>query len=117
MALTNAEKQRRWRQHHAEHRRAVARIATMLMRRSHKTGRIIQAKLGWNGVTFDAYFFDLAHLLADVLKTDRALKQLKWALAARVDDRKRARQFENERKAREARERSRERAIEYALDG
>lgn len=91
MALTNAEKQARWRQHHVERRRAVARIATLLMRRSHTTGRRIEAKLGWNGVTFDAYFLDLAHLLAGVLKTDRDLKQLKWALAAVVDDRKRVR--------------------------
>jgi hypothetical protein len=33
MPLTNAEKQARWRKRHADRRRTVARIATMLMRR------------------------------------------------------------------------------------
>jgi hypothetical protein len=91
MALTNAEKQRRWRTTHAGRRRTAARITTMLMRRSHSDGRAIGAKIGWNSVTFDAYFLKLAVLICDALKTDRAIRQLRWALSKCLDDRKMAR--------------------------
>src|SRR5215471_11332288 len=50
MALTNAEKQRRWRQHHAERRRAVARIASMLTRRSHSEGHVEEIAIGLRAI-------------------------------------------------------------------
>ena len=46
MPLTNAEKQRRWRQRHADRRRTVARIATMLVRQ-HLTSDQIK-ELAWS---------------------------------------------------------------------
>jgi hypothetical protein len=45
----------------------------MLVRRSHSDGGMIGAKIGWNDVSFDAYFLRLARLICDVLKTDRAI--------------------------------------------
>jgi hypothetical protein len=92
VALTNAEKQARWRLRHADQRRRVARIATTLMRRSHSTGRAIETKVGWNAVTFDEYFYTLATLICGVLKTDKAIKQLRWALAKCLHDRARGRE-------------------------
>jgi hypothetical protein len=106
MALTNAEKQRAWRQRHAERRRTVVRIATMLMRRSHKDGRTFETRFGWNAVTFDGYFHTLASRLADVLKTDRAIMQLRWALTDILTKRRQGRSY-----ARMTRERSREQAV------
>jgi hypothetical protein len=90
-ALTNAEKQKRWRERHAEDRRVVAHIAAMLMRRDHSYGQPRKAKIGWNTTTFDEYFYTLATLISDVLKTDQAIRQLKWALAQCLDDRRLAR--------------------------
>jgi hypothetical protein len=87
MVLTNAEKQARWRERHTERRRHVARIASLLIRRVHTTGRAIEAKVGWNEVTFDEYFYTLALLICGVLKTDRAIRQLRWALAKCLNDR------------------------------
>jgi hypothetical protein len=81
MALTNADKQRRWRAAHAGRRQSVARIATMLMRRSHTTGRTFELKVGWYETTVDEYFLKLAALLGDALKTDKAIRQLKNALS------------------------------------
>ena len=112
MVLTNAEKQRRWRQRHSDRRRAVARITTMLMRPSHTERSAIEAKVGWNTVTLDTYFLKLADLICNVLKTDRAIKQLRWALAIRLRDRKWGRWHD-----RGARERSRQQAVEWMLDG
>jgi len=91
-ALTNAEKQKRWRERHTEDRRKVARVAAMLMRRSHTEGHTTQFQVGWNWVTADVYFLRLAVLICDVLKTDRAIKQLRWALAQRLVDRRIARE-------------------------
>jgi hypothetical protein len=100
MALTNAEKQARWRGRHADQRRRVPRIATLLMRRSHSTGRAVETKVGWNTVTFDGYFYTLASLICDVLKTDRAIKQLRWALAKCLGDRRFRRQAIGDRSRR-----------------
>lgn len=116
MAMSNAEKQRRWRAAHADRRRDVQRIATMLTRRSHAVGRTIEAKVGWNGVTFDAYFYTLAVLLTNVLKTDRAINQLRWGLASVLNDRRSTRR-EAAWSARCGRERAQEQAIAWALDG
>ena len=88
MGLSNAEKQARWRARHVEQRRRVARIANLLLRRSRSDGDTIEAKVGWNDVTFDKYFYTLALLLSDVLKTDRAIRQLRWALYKCLWDRK-----------------------------
>jgi hypothetical protein len=55
-------------------------------------------KVGWNTVTFDVYYSELASSIADILKTDRAIMQLRWALAACLDDRKRGRQSERQRR-------------------
>jgi len=116
MPLTNAEKQRRWRTAHADRRRTAARITSMLMRRSHATGRTSETQYGWNTVMVDGYFYSLAGLLCDLLKTDRAINQLKWALASCVNGRKRARR-ERLWPARCDRARSREQSIEWSLDG
>jgi hypothetical protein len=94
MVLTNAQKQRRYRERHADARRRVARIANHLMRRSHSEGRPSEAKVGWNDVTFDRYFFVLARMLSDALKTDRAIRQLRWALAICLDHRRNDRRSE-----------------------
>jgi hypothetical protein len=91
MALGNAERQAAWRKRHADERRAIARIANLLMRRSKTERRAIEAKLGWNTVTFDRYFYTLAIALGDVLKTDRAIRQLRWALHQCLYDRQAAR--------------------------
>jgi hypothetical protein len=110
VALSNAEKQARWRERHAERRQTVARIASMLTRRSHTEGSTTEAKVGWNTVTFDDYFYTLAFRLADVLKTDRAIMQLRWALHVILWKRRHARW--HERTARKiARKRSREQSI------
>ena len=92
-ALTNAEKQKRWRERHTEDRRKVARVAAMLIRRSHTEGHTTQFQVGWNWVTADVYFLRLAVLICDVLKTDRAIKQLRWALAQCLDNRRRDRKL------------------------
>jgi hypothetical protein len=91
MAMNNAEKQARWRQRHADQRRGVARVANLLLRQSHSDGEVIETKLGWNGVKFDRYFAELAVELASVLKTDRAINQLRWALHQCLWDRRDAR--------------------------
>jgi len=91
-ALTNAEKQKRWRERHTEDRRKVAPVAATLMRRSHTEAHTTQFQVGWNWVTADVYFLRLAVLICDVLKTDRAIKQLRWALAQRLVDRRIARE-------------------------
>jgi hypothetical protein len=91
MALTNREKQKRWRERHSERRRNIARIAKLLMRRSHVFGKTLEVQLGWNWVTFDLYFLHLARLLCVVLKTDRAIMQLQWGLAVCLKERKQTR--------------------------
>jgi hypothetical protein len=106
MALTNAEKQARWRERHADQRRGVARIANLLMRRSRSEGRAIEAKLGWNEVTFDEYFYTLAAVICGVLKTDKAIRQLRWALAKCLQDRRRSRERERYSRAREIADRT-----------
>jgi hypothetical protein len=88
MPMSNAEKQARWRKRHVEQRQRAARIANLLLRRSRSDGDTIEAKVGWNDVTFDKYFSRLASLISDVLKTDKAIKQLRWALHKIVQDRK-----------------------------
>jgi hypothetical protein len=93
MALTNAEKQAHWRQRHAKERRVIARIANLLIRRAKSEGRTVGAKVGWNDVVFDQYFYTLADLLSDTLKTDSAIKQLRWALAKCLQDRRNAREY------------------------
>jgi hypothetical protein len=100
MALSNAEHQANWRERNAERRRLVMRVATMLMRRRFAEGRTIELKLGWNTVTVDAYFLKLAPLLCDVLKTDRAIRQLRWALAKALNDRRITRGRERDRRRR-----------------
>ncbi len=87
MALSNAEKQARWRGRHADQRRDVARIANLLLRQSRSEGRAVETKVGWNTVTFDEYFYTLAALICTVLKTDKAIRQLRWALARCLYDR------------------------------
>ena len=101
MALTNAEKQRAWRQRHAERRRAVAQIASMLMRRSHTDGEMIEGpRIGWNAfgvdVKYDAYFLRLAVLLAKCFSQDNEIKQLRWALEGCLRDRKSARRHKRD---------------------
>jgi hypothetical protein len=93
MALTNIEKQARWRERHADRRHAVARIATMLTRQRFSDGITHEIQLGWNTCTIDGYFVDLAKLIGAVLKTDKAIKQLRWALAKCLRDRKRVREW------------------------
>jgi hypothetical protein len=95
-ALTGAEKQKRWRDRHVEERRIAARIANLLMRRSHtmRPTRVLQ--LGWNcWVTIDEYHLQLATLLCAALKTDEAIRQLRVALGAKLRARKRERQQRN----------------------
>jgi hypothetical protein len=88
MALTNAEKQARWRKRHVERRRRAAKLVSLLMRRSHSTGYTIETKFGWNTVTFDKYFYTLAALICDGFKSDREIKQLRWALTRCLYDRR-----------------------------
>jgi hypothetical protein len=88
VALTNIEKQARWRERHADRRHAVARIATMLTRQRFSDGITHEVQVGWNTCTIDGYFLNLAKLICTVLKTDRAIKQLRWALAKCLRDRK-----------------------------
>jgi hypothetical protein len=116
MALTNAEKQARWRKRHADRRRDVARIATMLTRRRHPEGRTDEITIGWYTTKVDAYFFKLASLICNALETDKEIRQLKNALAYYLGRRKfagRQRWWAQHM----ARKRSREQATAWALDG
>jgi hypothetical protein len=112
MALTNAEKQARWRKRHADRRRDVARIATMLMRRRHPEGRTDEITLGWYTTKVDAYFFKLAFQICHALETDKEIRQLKNALAYCLDHRK----SDRRRRKWDARM-AREQATAWALDG
>jgi len=94
MALTNAEKQARWRTAHADRRRTLARITTLLMRRRHAEGRTDEITVGWYTTKVDAYFFKLAFLICDALETDKEIRQLKNALAYCLDRRRAAREAE-----------------------
>jgi hypothetical protein len=102
MALTNAEKQRRWRAAHADRRRKVQRIATLLMR-SRVTGRVHKVAVGWYETNIDEHFFQLADATIDVLGTEKAISQLKSALWYFLAQRQSARRNRNwhERSGRE----------------
>ena len=82
------------------------------MRRSRSDGAIIEAKVGWNDVTFDAYFARLAGVLCALLGSDRAINQLRYALAKCLDERKFARQQQASPAQRRAWEASHKRAVE-----
>jgi hypothetical protein len=69
----------------------------MLLRRAHKTEDRIETQLDWNWVSFDRYYYTLASALATVLKTDRAIKQLRWGLALCLRNRKFGRAQERQR--------------------
>ena len=112
MALSNAEKQARWRARHAEQLQQASRLAALLLRRSRSDGAVIKAKVGWHDVTFDAYFARLAGALCAMLGSDRAIKQLRWALAKCLDERKHARQALASPAQQRAWEASHERAVE-----
>jgi hypothetical protein len=93
-------------------------MAAFLMRRSHATGQMFDLKVGWYETKVDAYFLALAILLGDVLKTDKAIRQLKNALADHLYDRKRKREDQHrKRRQQPAIRRAHEQAISWALDG
>jgi hypothetical protein len=74
------------------------------------TGRVDQYEVGWYRVNIDAYFLELADLIADVLETEKAIKQLKaalWLIQSRRATARRHRAWERRRarmRAQEARD-------------
>jgi hypothetical protein len=104
MALTNAEKQHRWRAAHAKRRRTAARIAGMLLHApSEGEAAPYPVKVGWNTAQIDRHAFKLAILIADLLspdktiKQDQAIKRLHWALRHRLSFRTYERETRRER--------------------
>lgn len=84
MALSNAEKQARWRARHAGQRQQASRLAALLLRRSRSDGEQIKTKVGWNDVAFDRYFLRLAWVLCTILGSDRAVNSFagRWRRAS-----------------------------------
>jgi hypothetical protein len=102
MALTNAEKQRRWRAAHAKRRRSVARVAAMLSRNAFAERKTHPVRVGMVQIDVDQYFLKLADLISEALspdktvKQDRRVKQLSWALLHRLRFRKEERKAKRE---------------------